>query len=286
MKKTIGRLLCVVLLLTGCGQEEVEKGPLPSDEFLVIGHRGASAYVPENTLASYGLAEELDADYIELDIHLTKDDKLVVMHDKDVEGTTEESGEIASFTLDELKELSANFRYKDEEKIAAIGKSEMYAVPTLEEVFSQFGENMNFIIELKDPQDYPGIEEKLLKVLQELDMIGFDEDGRPKIVIQSFDEAGLKKIHKLNKDIPLLKLISVDEGEKAKLSAKEVAGLLDYAAGIGISYEAVTAPFIHDMQKKGLLVYAYTVNDAETALKLMSLGANGIHTDRPDILDK
>ena len=145
-----------MLLLTGCGQEEVENGPLPSDEFLVIGHRGASAYVPENTLASYGLAEELDADYIELDIHLTKDDKLVVMHDKDVEGTTEESGEIASFTLDELKELSANFRYKDEEKIAAIGKSEMYAVPTLEEVFSQFGENMNFIIELKDPERLPG----------------------------------------------------------------------------------------------------------------------------------
>ena len=95
------------------------------------------------------------------------------MHDKDVARTTEESGEIGDYTLDELKELSANFRYEEKKKPAVIGISEMYAVPTLSEVFNQFGENMNFIIELKDPLKHiQGIEEKLVKLLKEYKMIG------------------------------------------------------------------------------------------------------------------
>ena len=143
-------------------------GLMPSEDFLIIAHRGASAYVPENTLASYELAEELDADYIELDIHLTKDGELAVMHDEDVSGTTEANGEIGELTLAELKELSANFRHKDKEKKAVSGPSEAYEVPTLREVFGQFGDNMNFIIELKDPKDYPGIEEKLVDTIERI----------------------------------------------------------------------------------------------------------------------
>jgi glycerophosphoryl diester phosphodiesterase len=277
-----------VLLLTGCGKGEAEVGLMPSEDFLIIAHRGASAYVPENTLASYGMAENLDADYIELDIHLTKDGQLAVMHDADVSGTTEANGEIGELTLAELKELTANFRREDKEKKAVNSPSEKYAVPTLSEVFSQFGDNMNFIVELKDPKDYPGIEEKLVDVLKGYDMIGFDEDRHPKAAIQSFSKKGLKRVHELNQDIPLLKLISFDEDEdeEAKLSKKELDELLTYASGIGVSYEALRAPFIKEMHDKGLAVYAYTIIDAETALKMKAIGANGIHTDRPDILDK
>lgn len=71
----------MLLLLTGCGNGELENGSMPSRDFLIISHRGASAYVPENTLASFELAEELAADYVELDIHLTKDGQLAVMID-------------------------------------------------------------------------------------------------------------------------------------------------------------------------------------------------------------
>ncbi|NYF23892.1 glycerophosphodiester phosphodiesterase family protein [Sporosarcina sp. JAI121] len=281
---TWGIILGVVLVLTACGKEESEGGLMPSEDFLVIAHRGASAYVPENTLASYGLAEELDANYIELDIHLTKDGQLAVMHDADVSGTTEANGKISEFTLAELKELSANFRHDDKEKKTVNGPSEDYAVPTLGEVFGQFGDNMNFIIELKDPKDYPGIEEKLVDALKEHDMIGFDENKHPKVAIQSFSEKGLKRVHELNQDIPLLKLISFDEDEVAKLSKKELDDLSTYASGIGVSFEALRVPFIKEMHDKGLAVYAYTIIDAETALKMKAIGANGIHTDRPDIL--
>ncbi len=286
MKKYSWRILCVVLLLTGCGKEQAEVGMMPSEDFLIIAHRGASAYVAENTLASYKFAEELDADYIELDIHMTKDGELAVIHDADVSGTTEAHGEIGEFTLAELKELSANFRRNDEEKKAVGGPSEEYAIPILREVFGQFGDNMNFIIELKNPKDYPGIEEKLVDVLAEYDMIGFDEAGHPKVAIQSFSEKGLKRVYELNQDIPLIQLISFKNDEEAKLSKKELDKLLTYAKGIGVSYEALTAPFIKKMHGKGLAVYAYTIIDAETALKMKAIGANGITTDRPDILDK
>ncbi|MCG7334377.1 glycerophosphodiester phosphodiesterase [Sporosarcina sp. ACRSM] len=283
MKKLLFVLLCATLWLTGCGKDI---GPMPEDEFLVIAHRGASAYVPENTLASYELAEDLDADYIELDIHLTKDGEMVVMHDQDVESTMNASGKISEFTLEELKKLSKKSRYQDDEGMAAKGQAEMYAVPALREVFDQFEDRMNFIIELKNPEDYPGIEEKLMDLLEANDMIGSDEDGHPKAVIQSFSEEGLEKIHALNPKIPLLRLISFEEGEEAQLTTEEIEKLQTYAAGIGVSYEALTEPFISYMQQQGLVVYAYTVNDQETALRMKDLDANGIHTDRPDILEK
>lgn len=283
MTKMRWGLLCTVLWLTGCVEEN---GPMPEEEFLVIAHRGASAYVPENTLAAYELAEDLDADYIELDIHLTKDQELVVMHDQDVDSTLDASGKISEFTLEELKRLSENSRHKDDESMATRGHSEMYAVPSLPEVFDQFEDRMNYIIELKSPGDYPGIEEKLVDLINEYNLKGFDEEGYPRAVIQSFDEKGLKRVHELDQAIPLLQLISFDEGEEAKVSAEELDKLLTYAVGVGVSYEALSVPFIEGIQQKGLVVYAYTVNDIEMAFKLKDLGINGIHTDRPDILDR
>lgn len=277
-------LILTVLLLSGCGKGKAEMGLTPNGDFLIIAHRGASAYVPENTLASYGLAEELDADYIELDIHLTKDGQLAVMHDADVSGTTEGNGKVGEFTLAELKELSANFQHDDKEIRTVDGPSDEYAVPTLGEVFGQFGDDMNFIVELKDPKDYPGIEQKLIDVLKKHEMIGVGKEGYPKVAIQSFSEKGLRQVYALNQDIPLLQLISFEEDEEATLSKKEIKELLTYASGIGITYEALNAPFIQKMQDAGLSVYGYTIFDAETALKMKAIGANGIHTDRPDIL--
>lgn len=274
-------LLLLLIGLAGCEAPKLS-GPMPEDEFLVIAHRGASAYLPENTVEAFSLAEKLDAPYIELDIHLTKDGKIVVMHDDDVSSTTEANGEISSFTLAELKQLSADGQHAG--TIATSGPEEAFAVPTLEEVFQQFGDEMNFVVELKDPKKYPGIEEKLVRLLKEYQFIGFDDKGRPKVVVHSFDGKGLKRVHQLEPSIPLMQLISFEEDEEAELSEKEVKNLKKYAAGVGISYEALTPPFVNEMHRRGLAVYAYTVNEAETALKMKSMGVNGIHTDHPDLL--
>ena len=74
-------LLTLLLIAFGCSSSTVTRPPLPQDDFLVIAHRGASAYAPDHTLAAYKMAVQMGADYIELDLQLTKDGKLVALHD-------------------------------------------------------------------------------------------------------------------------------------------------------------------------------------------------------------
>ena len=147
-------------------------------------------------------------------------------------------------------------------------------------------DDMRFVIELKDTEQYPGIEEELVSVMKENGLIGTDDKGFPKAVVHSFDKKALKQVHKIDPSIPLLQLISFDEGEEAQISEEKLKDIKTYASGISVSYEALTPPFVNTMHDEGLAVYAYTVNDAEAALRLKAMGVNGIHTDKPDILDE
>ncbi|MBO1910639.1 hypothetical protein J4G37_38350, partial [Microvirga sp. 3-52] len=116
MKRIIIGIASVIFCLAGCSQEKTDTERTPDEDFQIIAHRGASAYAPENTPASFQLAEEMNANYIELDIHLTKDGEIVVMHDEDVAKTTEGSGDIGTYTLAQLKELSVNTGHKERER--------------------------------------------------------------------------------------------------------------------------------------------------------------------------
>ncbi|MDN4606768.1 glycerophosphodiester phosphodiesterase [Sporosarcina highlanderae] len=284
MKKLVG--ICITLIvLSACSFGPKWDNPLPEDGFFIIAHRGASAYEPENTLPSFELAEKLDADFIELDVHLTKDGELIVMHDDEVDRTTESIGKIKDYTLAELKELTAN---KDKGKIVAVsgGDEEAYEIPTLSEVFDEMEDDIHYVIELKDTKQYSGIEKKLVELMKDYELIKKDSKGIPKAVIHSFDKKALKEVHKLEPDIPLLQLISFDEDEEAEISKKEMKDILTYASGVGVSYEAITPSFVNEMHGKGLVVHAYTVDDAEAALRLMAMGVNGIHTNEPDLLDE
>src|SRR5690606_16788217 len=107
MKKILF-IISTAILLSACNIGNDWDNPMPEEGFLMIAHRGASAYELENTLPSFELAEDLNADYVELDVHLTGDGQMIVMHDDDVKRTTEAVGKIKDFTLAELKELTAN----------------------------------------------------------------------------------------------------------------------------------------------------------------------------------
>lgn len=277
-------IISTVIILSACSFGQKWDNPMPEEGFLIIAHRGASAYEPENTIPSFQLAEHLDSDYVELDVHLTKDGELIVMHDDDVKRTTEAVGKIKDYTLAELKQLTAN---EDKgEKVAVSGMDEeAYEIPTLQEVINEMEDDIRYVIELKDTEQYPGVEEELVRLLKENDMIGVDGQQYPKAVIHSFDEKALKQVHKIEPTIPLLQLISFEEGEEAKISEEELEDIKTYASGISVSYEALTPPFVNAMKDEGLAVYGYTVNDAEAALRLKAMGVNGIHTDEPDILE-
>ncbi|WP_060208598.1 glycerophosphodiester phosphodiesterase [Sporosarcina koreensis] len=285
MKKLLV-IISTAILLSACNIGNEWDNPMPEEGFLIIAHRGASAYEPENTMPSFELADDLNADYVELDVHMTKDGELIVMHDDDVKRTTEAVGKIKDYTLAELKELTANEEKGEKVAVSGGDEEEAYEIPTLLEVFEEMEEDICYVIELKDTDQYPGIEEKLVELMKENGMIGDDGKSYPKAVIHSFDKKALKQVHKLEPAIPLMQLISFDEGEEAELSADKLKELLTYASGIDVSYEALTPSFVNTMHDEGLAVYAYTVNDAEAALRLKAMGVNGIHTDEPDILDE
>ena len=132
---------------------------------IILGHRGASGYAPENTLEAFRLAMDMGADGFELDVHLSKDGELIVMHDERVDRTTDGSGLIQSFSLKELKALDAS---------NGMAKYKGAKVPTLGELYDLIRDTRHVVnVEIKTDQIvYPDIAEKVLKLEQEKGMEG------------------------------------------------------------------------------------------------------------------
>ncbi|BCU67768.1 glycerophosphoryl diester phosphodiesterase [Sulfolobales archaeon HS-7] len=144
----------------------------------IIAHRGASAESPENTLTSFQLAREIGADGVELDVHLSKDGEIFVIHDDTLNRTTNFRGRVKDFTATEIKRAVITYG-KITEK-----------VPTLREVFESIGD-YRYVIEIKHSHKiYPGIEEKLLSLI--------DEFGYKDIEITSFDYDALAKVREVS----------------------------------------------------------------------------------------
>ena len=166
-----------------------------------IAHRGASAYAPEHTIPAYTLGQQLKADYIEIDLQMTKDGHLVAMHDETVNRTTNGTGLVKEHTLEELKQLKAGSSFNEKHPTLAKKEYENAKVPTLEEVIEVFGHDANYYIETKSPDEYPGMEEKLLEIINHYEI-------QDKVIIQSFSEESLQKLHSLHVNIPLVQLLS------------------------------------------------------------------------------
>ena len=170
MKK--GILLGLLFLLSACSTTSVA-ATLPDDKFLIIAHRGASAYAPEHSLLSYGLAVQMKADYIELDIHMTKDGELVSTHDPFVH-LPHGKKTIAQMDFQELKDIQRESDYDGMLPVSFPESIDPLRIVSTEEIFSYFQDNVNYYIELKSPSSYPGIEEALLKQLRKFGLLAAD----------------------------------------------------------------------------------------------------------------
>src|ERR687886_2515618 len=147
----------------------------------VVGHRGAMGHCPENTLASFERALELGADWIELDVHLSRDGALVVIHDESLDRTTDGHGLVKDHTLAELKRLDAGAWFG----AAFAGQG----IPTLDEVLVWAGERDTIVdIEIKNaPIYYAGIEEAVIRTL---DRYGMTE----RAIVISFDHRSVARV--------------------------------------------------------------------------------------------
>ena len=282
----IMKFLIILLFICGCTPQQskpqpqtIPPTPLPENDFLIIGHRGASAYAAGHTLAAYEMAVLMGADYIEIDLQMTKDGKLVALHDSVVTLHNAQQA-VADVTFDEIQLLSPGKEFDKNHLSYTLPNFLELRIVDLSEILNYFGDRVNYYIEIKSPKVYPGIEEELLRQLQEHQLIN-RVDPIPKVIIQSFNTKSLQEIFAMEPSIPLIKLYTF--GKKAHLSKKELKELTEYASGVGVNVEAINRKFIDKMHSENLLVHPYTVNDEETMRSLMNYDVNGIFTDRPDV---
>ncbi|MGG5254237.1 glycerophosphodiester phosphodiesterase [Neobacillus sp. SM06] len=257
-----------------------------------IAHRGASAYAPEHTLASYRKAIQMKADYVELDLQMTKDGQLIAMHDETLERTTNAKEvypdrspwRVKDFTLAEIKQLDAgswfNAAYPALAKKGYIGQK----VPTLDEaiqIVKQDGKGKaGLYMETKAPIVYPGMEEKLIETLRKNNVL----DDK-KLFLESFSESSLRKIKKLAPNVKLIQLYSASM-IKGKDLKQEFDRISTYASGIGPSKELVEPILIEAAHENQLFVHAWTGNSKDVLAALLALGVDGIFTNTPDQLTK
>lgn len=271
-------LIILPFILVSCTTPSVERPTLPTEDFLIIAHRGASAYAPAHTIPAYELADHMGADYIELDLHMTQDKKLVALHDGDIVVNGVKHS-VASLTHEDLQAFSPGAIFNAQNPTRSSPAYEDLRVPTLEEVLQHFEDEVNYYIEIKSPARTPGMEEALVQQLREHDLIDRSDD-HPKVIIQSFDADSLHKVFELEPSIPLIALY----GKKtASISDREISRLKTYASGVGVDAQLVTAKLIERLHEADLHIHPFVVNEADALRDMMEMGANGVFTDNPDI---
>jgi glycerophosphoryl diester phosphodiesterase len=228
--------------------------------FLIIGHRGASGYEPENTLLSFKKAIGLYADMIEMDIFNCKTGELVIMHDNTVDRTTNGKGYIRDLSFQELRILDA-------------GKGEK--IPTLSEVLDLVNNKIKINLELKGEETAGPVYELTRKYVEEKRWSYND------FYISSFNHRLLQEFIQLIPNNAAIKICPLIYGIPIDLSQ---FALKFKAYSINISADFIDKKIIDDAHAQGMKVFVYVVNNPDEAMKLKSLGIDGIFTDYPDIL--
>lgn len=239
--------------------------PLPATE--IVAHRGSSHDFPENTLISAEQAWKEKADTVECDIYLTRDGKLVVMHDEDTKRTTGVSGKLGAMDLAEIQKLDAGLW-----KGAGFKGTK---APTLDELLAVGPANRKFFVEIKG-----GVE-----VLPELKACLERSGLKPKqVVIIAFDLAVLEAAGKELPEYARLWILSYGKKEPtlgAVLAEAKRAGV----DGLDLSYKwPIDEAFVKRVKGEGLELHVWTVDDLEVAKRLAEAGVDGIATNRPGFI--
>lgn len=209
---------------------------------IIFAHRGASAYAPENTLEAFEKALSMGAFFYETDVQLTKDGVLVLCHD-----TSTSQGKVIK--KETFKALT---------------------LPSLKELLDFLPPTARLNIEIKnDEADYPGIEEKIIALLND-----YGADLKDRILISSFNYSSLKKIRALDKEIKIGVLTK-------SFDIKQALDIKAYSLNIG--RQRVTAEIVETCHKNNIKVFVYTVNESSVKRALQNIGVDGIFSDYPDI---
>jgi glycerophosphoryl diester phosphodiesterase len=267
---------CFIVLILRKENKRTVRGEWPVN----VAHRGASALAPENTIEAFRLAVEAGAGGLELDVHMTRDGHIVVIHDATVDRTTNGSGAVSEMTLDELRRLDAGHTFSPDGGPTPPYRGRGVRVPTLGEVLQGFPV-VAVNIEIK--AGTPGIEETVLGVLREANALG-------RALVVSTPHDIVKRFRKVSGghvstgasrwEIGVFYISSRVRLERLVRPAYDALQVPLRHRGIPV----VTPRFVRAAHARGVRVDAWTINQADEMRRLLDLGVDVIMTDRPGTL--
>lgn len=249
---------------------------------LVIAHQGGDGVWPGDTLYAFEKAVEIGADVLEMDAHITKDGRIVLMHDEKVDRTTNGTGLIEDLTLDELKQLDAAYKWSNDDGQTFPYRGQGIQVPTLDELFEKFPQ-MRYVVEIKLTEN--PIDKPLCDLIRQYNM-------QDKVLIASFHDEAMQNFRKTCPEVAT----SASRGEVTKFV---ILGKVFLSGLVAPGYQSIQPPydpedsynipimtkrFIREAHAKNVAVEPWTVDDPELMKKYIQWGVDGIITDRPDLM--
>ena len=262
-------------LLTSDAIENIQQ-----KDFKIIAHKGASGIAPENTLASFQAALDIGVDIIELDVRQTKDEEIIVFHDQFLDRTTNGTGNVHEYTLEQLRQLDAGSWFSS--------KFSDQKIPTLKEVLDLVDGRCQVLIEIKhmDHPHYHDFADKLV------DFIKLEDNGFDWVLIQSYEDKYLEEAQIYDDRIQINKMLIGEDSTpllafyietKLKLGHGDSKGNLKT---LNPEFKTLSPRRIFRMHSRGFKVFTYSVNTREDMIKMLNMGVDGIITDFPSELVK
>lgn len=287
MKKSLFRILVALVLIIVLLSIFMPDAPESAyyrdiDRPLVIAHQGGDGVWPGDTMFAFEKAVEIGADVLEMDAHITKDSRIVLMHDEEVDRTTDGTGLIENMTLDELKKLDAAYDWSNDDGKTFPFRGQGIQVPTLDELFQKFPQ-MRYVIEIKLTQN--PIDKPLCDLIRENNM-------QDKVVIASFHDEAMKNFRATCPEVAA-------SASRAEVTRFVILGKVFLSGLLIPQYESIQPPynpkdsmnipimtkrFIRESHAKNIAVEPWTVDDPELMKQYIGWGVDGIITDRPDLM--
>ena len=255
-------ILLSQLAFVACSEEE-SKMETKKKNIMVVAHRGASGYAPENTLSAMKKAIEMKAEMSELDVQETADGEIILLHDNTTKRTGKKDLNIWELNYDDLKDIEVGEWFSEEYKGEPI--------PTLKEVIDLIRGKMKLNIELKANKHEKMLAERSLKVVM-------DNDFLDQVIFTSFKFDEIRKIRALNKEAKVGYIFG-KLPENVDVFTEDVDLLSAH-------YKSVDAEFVKKAKSNGKEVHVWTVNEPEDMKRMIELGVEAIITNYPDVLRK
>lgn len=240
-----------------------ERNPFDNVEMfsdtMVMAHRGSSYDAPENTMLAFENAMVAMADYIELDVHETKDGEIVVLHDPSLKRTTGVDKKIWNVTYDEIKDLDAGSYFGDDEEFAEC------RIPTLREVIEQTKGRIKLNIEIKLSDHEPELVAKVAGLIEEYEL--WDD-----CYVTSMNYEALKQIKKIDESIKTGYVLTIAYGSFYNL---------DYCDAFSINAAYVNKNMVDAIHNRGKQIFVWTVNSESKAEEMTAMGVDALITDNP-----